>query len=376
MFERYLKELMSRDISRQKVSLLIGSRRVGKTELLLSILDQNKEKTLWLEGEDSTAQALLADRSIANYKRLLENYTLLIIDEAQYIPDITLKAKLMIDHIKPLHIILSGSSSFDLVQHGAPLVGRSLTFVMHSLAQIEWKQKENLLQTIQNQELRLIYGSYPELSTINSLQEKERYLKELANSYLLKDILQFENIRNTQKIKELLLLIAHQIGSEVSMHELGNQLGMSKNTVEKYMDLLTKTFVIFPLGAYSNNLRKEVSKTKKWYFKDNGIRNAIINDFSPLSIRKDIGGLWEQYLINERIKLTDARQSTPDFYFWRTYDGQEVDLLEVKDGNINAFEFKWGVKSTKTPVAFSKAYPDAQFSVINRENYLDWISPL
>jgi len=376
MFERYLKELMSRDISRQKVSLLIGSRRVGKTELLLSILEQNKEKTLWLEGEDSTAQALLADRSIANYKRLLENYTLLIIDEAQYIPDITLKAKLMIDHIKPLHIILSGSSSFDLVQHGAPLVGRSLTFVMHSLAQIEWKQKENLLQTIQNQELRLIYGSYPELSKINSQHEKERYLKELANSYLLKDILQFENIRNTQKIKELLLLIAHQIGSEVSMHELGNQLGMSKNTVEKYMDLLTKTFVIFPLGAYSNNLRKEVSKTKKWYFKDNGIRNAIINDFSPLSIRKDIGGLWEQYLINERIKLTEARQTTPDFYFWRTYDGQEVDLLEVKDGNINAYEFKWGVKSTKIPVAFSKAYPDAQFSVINRENYLDWISPL
>ena len=376
MFERYLKELMSKDISRQKVSLLIGSRRVGKTELLLSILEQNKEKTLWLEGEDSTTQLLLADRSIANYKRLLENISLLIIDEAQYIPDITLKAKLMIDHIKPLHIILSGSSSFDLVQHGAPLVGRSLTFVMHSLAQKEWKQKENHLQTIQNQELRLIYGSYPELSTINSLQEKERYLKELANSYLLKDILQFENIRNTQKIKELLLLIAHQIGSEVSMHELGNQLGMSKNTVEKYMDLLTKTFVIFPLGAYNNNLRKEVSKTKKWYFKDNGIRNAIINDFSPISVRKDIGALWEQYLINERIKLADATQATPDFFFWRTYDGQEVDLLEVKDGNINAYELKWGLKSTKIPVAFAKAYPEARFSIINRENYLDWISPL
>jgi predicted AAA+ superfamily ATPase len=373
MFDRKLLENIENNLSKQKVTLLLGSRRVGKTELLQTLYLKKQKGTLWLNGEDQNTLLMLEHRSIANYKKLLEGYKLLIIDEAQYIPEITLKVKLMIDHIKPLHIILTGSSSFDIVNMGYPLVGRSITYHLFPLAQMEWKQNENLLETMQNLEDRLIFGSYPELSQLKKQKQKTDYLRELVNTYLLKDILIFEQINNSQKLKDLLVLIAHQVGSEVSMHELGKQLGMSKNTVERYLDLLSKVFVIYSRSGYSNNLRKEVVKGKKWYFIDNGIRNALIGDFRPLAIRNDVGVLWEQYILAERLKYHAYRGQEVESYFWRTYDQQEIDLIEVENMRISAFESKWKDARSKVPVAFAKAYPDVEFQVIHQSNYLDWI---
>lgn len=373
MFHRELLHHMESNLGRQKVSLLLGARRVGKTELLQTILSRRSKNTLWLNGEDQDVAVLLENRSIAAYKKLLEGYKLLIIDEAQYIPDIARKVKLMIDNIKPLHIILTGSSAFDVEKMGNPLVGRTIGYQLYPLAQMEWKQNENLLQTRQNLEDRLILGSYPELSQLKTMKQKTEYLKELVNTYLLKDILMFEQINNSKKLRDLLVLLAHQVGSEVSMHELGRQLGMSKNTVERYLDLLTKVFVIYSRSGFSNNLRKEVVKGKKWYFADNGIRNALLSDFRPLALRTDVGALWEQYFLSERMKFNTYKQQTVESYFWRTYDQQEIDLIEVNNAKSEAFECKWKDTKSRVPVAFAKAYPDVPFHLITRENYLDWI---
>ena len=364
---------MENNFSKQKVALLLGARRVGKTELLQTIYQKRKQTTLWLNGEDADTTTLLENRTEANYRKLLEGYDLLFIDEAQFIPDIARKVKLMIDIIKPLHVVLTGSSAFDIVQMGEPLVGRTITYNMFPLAQMEWKQAENLLQTKQNLDDRLIYGSYPELSKMATSDQKAAYLRELINTYLLKDILMFENIKNSQKLKDLLVLIAYQVGNEVSPHELGKQLGMSKNTVERYLDLLSKVFVIYSRSGYSSNLRKEVVKSKRWYFVDNGIRNGLINDFRSLAIRNDIGPLWEQYILAERIKYNSYKQNAEESYFWRTYDQQEIDLIEVKDTNLFAIECKWKDDKYKIPTAFAKAYPEAKFQLINQGNYLDWI---
>ncbi len=373
MYNRSLQKVIEKNLSKQKVSLVLGARRVGKTEILQTIYEARKETTLWLNGEDRDTEVLLERRSEANYRKLLKGYKLLIVDEAQYIKDISRKVKLMIDTIKPLHVILTGSSAFDLVQMGEPLVGRSISYHLYPLAQMEWKQNENLLQTKQNLEDRLIYGSYPELSSMNNDDDKAIYLKELVNTYLLKDILIFEHLKSSQKLRDLLKLIAYQVGSEVSLDELGKQLGLSKNTVSRYLDLLSKAFVIYSRSGYNNNLRKEIVKSKKWYFVDNGVRNAIINDFRPVALRSDIGILWEQYILGERIKLNEYKQFIVESYFWRTYDGQEIDLIELKNKKLSAFECKWKDTKIKVPTAFSKSYPKALFQTINQENYLDWI---
>lgn len=374
MYQRILKSRIEAQLSKQKVTLLLGARRVGKTELLKQIHKKHEQNTLWLNGEDKTTFDLLEERSIANYSRLLENYKLLIIDEAQYISDISQKAKLMIDNIEPLHIILTGSSAFHVVQMGAPLMGRSISHQLFPLAQMEWQQKENLLQSHQNLESKLIYGSYPEIASYSKSNDKSKYLNELANTYLLKDILEFEQIRNAKRIKELLQLLAYQIGSEVSLNELARKLELNKNTIDRYLDLLEKSFIIFSLSGFSKNLRKEVSKSKKWYFYDNGVRNALIGDFRPLSVRNDVGHLWEQYIINERIKFNAYNEKIVKPYFWRTYDQQEIDLIEVENNNIHAFECKWKEKKSSPPKGFSKAYPYAGFDIIHPKNHLKWIS--
>ena len=374
VFHRKMLDILEDNLNRQKVTLLLGARRVGKTELLQTLFRKKKKTGLWLNGEDQDTLTLLDNRSLANYKKLLEGYNLLIIDEAQFIPDIALKAKLMIDNIQPLHIILTGSSAFDIEKMGNPLVGRSITHHMFPLAQMEWKQKENAIQTRQHLEDRIILGSYPEISQLTTTTQKVEYLRELVHTYLLKDILMFEQINNSQKLRDLLVLLAYQVGSEVSMHELGRQLGLSKNTVERYLDLLSKVFVIYSRTGYSGNLRKEVAKGRKWYFVDNGIRNAIINNFKPLALRTDTGALWEQYMLSERIKyLSYTNRYLVDSFFWRTYDQQEIDLIEMENTRLSAFEFKWKEDKAKTPVAFAKAYPDAPFQLINQFNYLEWI---
>ena len=364
---------MEDNLSKQKASLLLGARRVGKTELLQTLYGKKQKTTLWLNGEDNDTHILLENRTIANYRKMLEGYRLLIIDEAQFIPDVAPKVKLMIDNIKPLHVILTGSSAFDIEKMGNPLVGRTLNFHLFPLAQMEWKQKESLLQTRQNLEDRLILGSYPEISQLKTYKEKTDYLRELVNTYLLKDILMFEQINNSQKLKDLLVLLAHQVGNEVSMQELGQQLGMSKNTVERYLDLLSKVFVIYSRSGYSGNLRKEVAKGRKWYFADNGIRNALIGDFRPLAVRRDAGALWEQYILSERNKYHAYHSHDTESYFWRTYDQQEIDLIEVENKQLTAFECKWTDDKYRIPVAFAKGYPEVPFHLINQRNYLDWI---
>ena len=371
---RYLKSTILNKIGKNKVILLFGTRRVGKTWLIEQITAEANIAYLFLNGEDQDIQSLLATRTAANYKRILGNSKLLVIDEAQVIPEIGKILKLLIDSFKDLTIIASGSSAFDLSnQTGEPLTGRSITYHLYPVAQLELALNENGLQTTQNLEERLIFGSYPEIFQLETLEEKSQYLTELVKSYLLKDILIYENIQNSNKLFDLLKLVALQIGSEVSIDELSRSLGISKNTVDRYLDLLSKVFIIYKVGGYSNNLRKEVTKSSKWYFYDNGIRNAIINDFRLLSLRNDQGILWENYGFSERIKKTNYEHQGAQYYFWRTYDQQEIDLIETKNGELVAVDFKWGNQKKKIPGFFAKNYPNASFSIINKENYLDFI---
>ncbi len=373
MIERVLTQQIEANLTKQKVGLLLGARRVGKTALLQVIRQKTLLKVLWLNGEDTSTESLLEERTVSNYQRLLSGFNVLIIDEAQHIKDIALKAKLMIDEIRPLHIILTGSSAFNLHQSGESLTGRTITYHLHPLAQIEFRKEENLLETKQHLEDRLVYGSYPETVNLAASAEKEAYMKELINIFLLKDILAFENVRNPQKLKDLLALLAHQIGSEVSLHELGRQLAISKNTVEKYLDLLEKVYLIYRRKGFSRNARKEIAKSNRWYFYDNGIRNAVIGNFNFLSLRQDTGMLWENYFISERLKRNDYKGDNTDSYFWRTYDQQEIDLIEEQNGKLTAFECKWKEQKVKIPGAFAKAYPEASFHIIHKENYLGWV---
>jgi len=371
---RILRQRIEKSLKPNRVAIILGARRVGKTILVNQIVNRFDGKTMTLNGEDFDTLALLENRSIANYRNLLGGIDLLAIDEAQHIPNIGAKLKLMVDEIPGIKIIVSGSSSFDLFnQSGEPLVGRSTPFHLTAFSQKEIAQTENLLETRQNLENRLIYGSYPDVVLMTGNEERKEYLKNIVDAYLLKDILMVDGIKNASKMKELLQLIALQMGSEVSYEELGRKLGMSKNTVEKYLDLLSKTFVIYRLSTFNRNLRKEVTKAGKWYFYDNGIRNSLIGATNSLALRQDVGALWESYLIGERIKKSLNENSPKEFYFWRTYDGQEIDLLEVSGDEISAFEFKWGDKTPDAPQAFSTAYPQATYQVVNRNNYLDFV---
>lgn len=359
----------------QKVTLLLGARRVGKSRLIEKFLENYKSPYLLLNGEDEDTHELLAKRTTANYKRLLEGISLLVIDEAQAIPEIGKKLKLIVDTIKGISILVTSSSAFDLLNvSGEPLTGRSNTLNLYPVWQGELK--ENGLETKQHLEDRLVYGSYPELWHYEKLEDKKRYLLELVNAYLLKDILILDGIRSPSVLINLLKMIAYQIGKEVSYNELGTALGISKNTVEKYLNLLTQVFVLIKVPAYSNNLRKEISKSQRWYFVDNGIRNAVIQDFTPMALRKgnETGMLWENYLFMERVKRNAYNKESKSYFFWRTYDQQEIDLIEVKNKTIAAFEFKYSAgKMPKKPVAFEKGYPKASFEVINDKNYLDFI---
>ncbi|MGV3509337.1 MAG: ATP-binding protein [Sphingobacteriaceae bacterium] len=370
---RQISQQLKSKIGLNKVILLFGTRRVGKTFLIKQLEKEIAVPFLHLNAEDNDVQELLAVRTVANYKRLLGTNKLLVIDEAQVIPDIGKILKLMIDELE-ITIIATGSSAFDLNnQTGEPLTGRSVTYHLYPVAQTELNTNESLLQTRQNLDERLIFGSYPEVFSLKTLDEKAEYLKDLVNSYLLKDILILENIKNSGKIYDLLKLIAYQAGSEVAYDELGKQLGMSKNSVERYLDLLSKVNILFKLGGFSSNLRKEVTKSSKWYFFDNGIRNAIINDFRLPANRNDMGLLWENYCIYERIKRNAYEKKDTNYYFWRTYDQQEIDLIEESAGKISAADFKWGQAKKNKPAFFSKNYAEAEFIVINKDNYLDWI---
>ena len=375
-FKRAVFDNFNKKVLPNKVLILLGARRVGKTELIKNYLKTVPVETyLQLNGEDINDANLLQERSVANYKRLLTNIDLLVIDEAQTIPEIGLILKLIVDSIEGIKIIATGSSVFDLNNTlGEPLVGRKNTMYLFPLAQMEFSIQENYKQTTENLEERLLFGGYPELVHYEDWEEKKEYLYEIINSYLLKDILVFEGIKQADKIYNLLRLIAYQVGKEVSLQELGNQLQMSKNTVDTYLDLLSKVFIVFKVEGFSRNLRKEIVKSSRWYFYDNGIRNGLINNFNRLENRTDVGDLWENYLAVERIKKQNYQKITTNNYFWRTYDQQELDWLEERGNELAGFEFKWNEnKKSKIPTAFGKAYPDATFEVINKQNYLDFI---
>ena len=375
--ERGITSYFNKKVLPNKVLVLLGARRVGKTAFIKNYLSTiPKEDFLQLNGEDINDANLLKERSVTNYTQLLTNIKLLVIDEAQNIPDIGLILKLIVDSIEGIKIIATGSSVFDLSNKlGEPLVGRKNTIYLYPFAQMEFSKIENYKITTNKLEERLLFGSYPELEQYTNWNDKTTYLKEIVNSYLLKDILIFDGIKQSNKILDLLKLIAFQVGKEVSVQELGNQLNISKNTVESYLDLLSKVFVIYKVRGFSRNLRKEITKSNRWYFYDNGIRNAIISNFTRLENRTDVGELWENYLASERIKHQSYNQKNTTNYFWRTYDQQEIDWLEEENGSLNAFEFKWNEnRKSKIPTAFAKAYPDAVFTVINKQNYLDFIT--
>ncbi|MDO5527657.1 MAG: ATP-binding protein [Prevotella sp.] len=376
----YIKRIIAEKIAERmqpnRAVLIFGARRVGKTMLIKQITDGFAGKTMMLNGDDMDIQALLGDSSIANYQRLFSDVELLVIDEAQNIPDIGKKLKLIVDEIPGIKVIASGSSSFDLKNKtGEPLVGRATQFFLTPFSQAELSQTENVLDTRRNIETRLIYGSYPDVVLAKSNVIREEYLRDLVDAYLLKDILSIDGLKNSSKMRDLLRLLSYQTGSEVSYDELGRQTGMSRNTVERYLDLLSKVYVIYRIGGFSRNLRKEVAKAGKWYFYDLGVRNAVINNFSPLAIRQDTGAIWENYIISERMKRNYNLRLNHELFFWKTYDRQEIDLVEsASDMSLEAFEIKWGDKHPKCPVAFANAYPDATFTVLNRDNYIDYIT--
>lgn len=360
-----------------KVIIIYGARRVGKTTLLHKFLEEQKEsqeKILFVNGDDIIVRQFLESQSINKLKEFVGNNTLLIIDEAQYISQVGLNLKLIIDHIRDIKVIATGSSSFELAKDiGEPLTGRKYTLKLFPLAQMEIAQIENRHETQANLESRIIYGSYPEIVIMNNNQKRKEYLKELVSSYLFKDILALEGIRHSKKLLNLLQLIAFQIGKEVSHNELGKQLGMSKNTVERYLDLLQKVFVIFKRSGFSRNIRKEITKSPRYYFYDNGIRNALIANFNPLNLRNDIGQLWENYIAVELLKKQEYRRIQANNYFWRTYDKKEIDLIEERDGKLFAYEIKWQTKKLKPPKEWKENYSNSEFNVINNENYLDFI---
>lgn len=284
--------------------------------------------------------------------------------------------KTIVDEIQGIRILVSGSSAFDINKvTGEPLTGRKKTYLLYPLSEEEFDQIDTLQNRNDKLRNRLIFGNYPELIHLDSNNEKSDYLNELVNSYLFKDILALENIKNSDKIIKLLRLIAFQIGSEVSLLELGSQLGMSKNTVEKYLDLLSKVFIIHKVPGFSRNLRKEITKSSKWYFIDNGIRNLIIANFNSIEQRNDVGELWENYLISERIKYQSYKRMVVNNYFWRTYDQQEIDWVEDRGGTLFANEFKWNPnKKAKTPKAWKENYLESKFSIVNTYSFKTWIS--
>ena len=371
---RELSESIIKKLQPNKVVMVFGARRVGKTVLVKEILDNIDEPVLLLNGEDINVHDKLAMRTVENYKQLLGSYRFLYIDEAQKIPEIGLKLKLMIDEIEGLKIIVSGSSSFDISKNtGEPLTGRKYSFNLFALSEREYNQIETSISKIDKVRERLVFGNYPELLHLPDREDKIDYLNEMVSSYLLKDILVYEAIKNSQKIFNLLRLIAFQIGGEVSLQELGRQLSISKNTVEKYLDLLSKVYILHKVEGFSRNLRKEITKNSRWYFLDNGIRNAVIANFNPPGSRNDIGQLWENYMISERMKYQEYKRLSSNNYFWRTYEQQEIDWVEERDGSLFGYEFKWKQSKVKIPTQWKSAYPDASFEVIHINNFEAWI---
>ena len=362
-------------ISSKRVLLIYGPRRVGKTTLLKTFLANTSLKYKLESGDHIKTRHVLGSQDMDQLRDYVSGYDLLAIDEAQQIPNIGMGLKILIDEIPGLHIIATGSSSFDLTQAtGEPLTGRKRVICLYPVSQLELVSSYNKYELKEQLEDFLIFGTYPEVLTTPDKKEKMFILEELVNSYLLRDILQLERVRASHQLLQLLKLIAFQVGNEVSLNELATQVGLDVKTIGRYLDLLEKGFVIKRMGGFSRNLRNEITSKAKYYFWDNGIRNALIAQFNPLTDRNDIGALFENFMVMERLKYNDYQSIPCHSYFWRTHSGQEIDLIEDRGGKLYGYEFKWSLKpKRKVPAAWVKAYPEASYQIIDRTNYLDFI---
>jgi len=375
MIQRLYQHIISERLAGfDKIILLYGPRQVGKTTLVRQILTGFPGRKLEINADDSDFMEPLSSRSLHKLRQLVDGYDLLFLDEAQRVPDVGINLKILHDGLPELKIIATGSSSFDLANKvQEPLTGRTWSFTLMPIGFCELAQTNNRFELDRQLEDFLIFGSYPGLFALTNRQLKIDYLREITRSYLYKDILELGFIRYASKLRDLLKLLAFQIGSEVSLNELANNLQIAKETVVAYIDLLEKAFVVFRLSGHSRNLRKEISRHDKIYFYDLGVRNAVIENFNPLTQRNDSGQLWENFLIIERIKTQTYRLENANRYFWRTYTGAELDYVEERDGRLDGFEFKFNQKVIKPPQTWLSAYPEATFETVNRDNYLDFL---
>ena len=366
---------LGRYLQPNKVLIIYGPRQVGKTTLLTRFLDRFGGKSKLLTGDNVRIQGLFSELDFESILSLVEGYTLLAIDEAQRIPNIGLGLKILVDHVPGLFIIATGSSSFDLSgKVGEPLTGRKNILTLFPVAQLELKKIYNAFELKEKLPEHLIFGGYPEVVTSNTRAKKIARLEEIADSYLLKDILALERVKNAKLLLDLLRLLAFQIGGEVSLNELGRQLGIDTKTVGRYLSIFEKAFVIYNVRGFSRNLRKEITKKSKYYFYDNGIRNALIANFNPPDRRDDMGQLWENFIFLERLKKRAYLGIPANVYFWRTWDRQEIDIVEEREGRLFGYECKWGNRKVRPPKIWMEKYPDATFEVITKENYLSFVT--
>ena len=371
MIKRILETNIRNYLGDGKAIILMGARQVGKTTLLKSIFE-NSNDVLWLNGDEADVRDLFENPSAVRLKQFLGNKKTLVIDEAQRIPEIGLKLKLITDSLPEIQLIATGSSSFELANSiNEPLTGRKWEFKMFPISFQEMVGEHGLLDEKRSLNHRLVYGYYPEVVTRQG-KEKE-VLKQLTDSFLYKDILMLDQIQKPDKIVKLLQALAYQVGSQVSYSEIGQLIGLDPKTVDKYIQILEQAYVIFRLGSFNRNLRNELKNSRKIYFYDNGVRNAVIANFEIAEIRDDIGKLWENFLVSERIKKLNYQNIWSNYWFWRTKDQKEIDFVEEKDGKITAYEFKWNLKSkVKTPKAFIETYK-SDFQIIHPGNYQDFL---
>ncbi|MBU4210847.1 ATP-binding protein [Patescibacteria group bacterium] len=376
--KRYLHEpileLLKKKQKKNRVIVLYGPRQVGKTTLIKELIKGCGLKTKFFACDDPDIKSLLSGIGLSKLKTLVAGYDLVVFDEAQRIREIGTMLKLLIDYLPKKKVLVSGSSSLDLANKiSEALTGRKKTFFMYplSLGEVYLKKDEMDIKTGVDRIMR--FGTYPVAFSLSDEMEVEDYLLELARDYLYKDALEYQQVKNTEQIRKLLVALALQIGQEVSYTELANTVGVDQKTVVRFIDLLEKSFVIFRLSAFSRNLRNELNKTRKIYFYDLGIRNALIKNFNNFELRNDKGNVWENFLIVERMKRDAVKKERKNYYFWRTYDKKEIDLIEERGGKLNGFEFKWNSRSFKKPKLFLEKYKSSSLSLVNRENFLDFV---
>ena len=372
MIHRSVADKIEARVGTGKAIILLGARQIGKSTMLRSMF-QNRDDVAWISGDEPDVVELFDGATSTRLKQYFGSNKILIIDEAQYIPNVGRKLKLFTDFVPDIQIIATGSSAFELMNSvNEPLTGRKWEYQMFPLSFKEMVDHHGLLEEQRSMMHRLIYGYYPEVVT--SVGQEREVLKQLTDSYLYKDLLMLDQIKKSDKIVKLLQALAYQVGSQVSYNELSRLLGIDNKTVEKYIDALEKAFVIYRLSSYNRNLRNELKNTRKIYFYDNGVRNALIADFRIPEMRTDVGQLWENFLISERMKKIHRDGTWMNRFMWRTKDQNEIDYLEEYDGKLYAFEFKWSDKAkVKIPKQFTNAYPETEVQIISRENYIDFL---